>query len=118
MSIAAVVNIEVDEGSNKNVEFSWYDNSTDLPINLDGASAIMEVKEFYGSPDILLTFTTADSSIILGGSEGTILVVIKPENTIDTQWYQGVYDLFITKADGDVIRFVKGKFIILKRVTV
>jgi hypothetical protein len=117
MSIAAVVNIEVDEGSTKNIEFGWYDPSTDLPIDLNGASAEMKVRECYGSDTVLLTFSTANNKIVLGGSEGTILVMISPSDTIDQQWFQGVYDLFITKASGEVIRFIKGKFLILNRIT-
>ena len=82
---------------------------TASPVNLLGASALMHVRAKPDSPDILLTLSTANGRILLGGAAGTIALLMTDEDTaLITGWKSGVYDLKLTFADGSSIYFVEG----------
>lgn len=91
---------------------------TAVPVDLTGASALMHVRAKPDSPDILLTLSTANGRILLGGTAGTIALLMTDEDTaLITGWKAGVYDLKLTFADGTSIYFVEGSITADYKVT-
>lgn len=120
--MTTIVNIEVDQGAHRTIEFIYDDFSTGLPIDLTGYTAKMQVRSVVGDSVILLEFSTTNGKINLSGSDGIVKVFISPTDTTvglgDPPWSRGLYDLFLTKtSDGTVTRLVKGLFFILPRAT-
>lgn len=77
-----------------------------LPRNFTGESATLLIKDAEGVA--LLTLTTGDG-ITLGGSAGTIEMVITPEQMAAASWASAVYTLTVTNgADTDM--FLYGSF--------
>lgn len=121
--MATIVNIEIDQGSSKTVEYDWIDPSTRLPIDLTGYTAKMQVRATAGGPAIFLDYNTSNGKIVLGGVTGTITIIIAPADTttftVAPEWRRAVYDLFITKtADGSITMVARGEFTIMPRVTI
>lgn len=78
--------------------------------NLTGYTASLIIRdEPQGTP--LLTLTTVDNSILLGGVNGTIELVITASATAAITWTTGVYDLTITApTGGDTDALLYGHF--------
>lgn len=115
------VNIEIDQGATKTIQFIYDDISTGLPIDLSGYTAKMQVRDMAGTT-VLLDFSTANGKLTLGGSDGLVRILLAPiDTTVFTtvpEWRRGVYDVYLTKtSDGTVTRLVKGLFLILPRIT-
>ena len=87
----------------------------DDPVNLTGYDARLQVREFFYSPDPVLSLTNA-SGITLGASAGTISVLIDAATTASLIPGDYVYDLELV-AGGTVTRLIEGKFVVTPEVT-
>ena len=87
----------------------------DDPVNLTGYDARLQVREFFYSPDPVLSLTSA-SGITLGASAGTISVLIDAATTASLIPGDYVYDLELV-AGGTVTRLIEGKFVVTPEVT-
>lgn len=85
-------------------------------LNLSGYTAAMQVRETYDSTTPLISLTNG-SGITLGGTAGTIAVVIASTATeaISDGFYS--YDLEITSSGGVRDRILQGKFVVTPEVT-
>lgn len=88
----------------------------DAPINLTGYSAAMQVRETIDSSTASVSLTSG-SGITLGGTAGTIRVVISSTATASLVDGQYVYDLEITSGGGVTDRYLMGTFTVLGEVT-
>jgi len=86
------------------------------PMNLTGYSAAMQVRETYDSSTPTISLTNG-SGITLGGTAGTIAVLISSTASaaITEGFYQ--YDLEITSGGGVKDRILQGKFVVTPEVT-
>lgn len=67
----------------------------------------MQIRAYNLAPTVLYD---ASSNIVLGGSAGTLLLTIPAANTETFTWWNGVYDLRLTSADGSyTVRLFQGK---------
>lgn len=98
---AQVVNIELDPGADTHIQFDWTDPSTNLPIDLTGYTAHMQVRLTQYDPIVKLDFTTTNGKITLGGAAGTIIISFSKADTDDGDWFRATYDLYIVNAGGD-----------------
>jgi hypothetical protein len=90
---------------------------TATPVDLTGCSAEMHIREKLESPTILMTLSTANNRIVLGGALGTIALRITDEDTAAIAWKSGVYDLRITFPGGESVYFVEGNVTADRKVT-
>ena len=91
--------------------------STDgQPMNLTGYTAAMQVRETYDATSTGLSLTSG-TGITLGGTAGTIAVLVSSTATaaIAEGFYQ--YDLEITSGGGVTDRLLQGKFVVTPQVT-
>lgn len=107
------IDLCINQGATFSRLFTWYGNVyqqgvlTWGPINLTGYAAEMQIRAYQLAPTVLYD---ASSNLVLGGTAGTILLTIPATNTEAFTWWNGVYDLRLTSADGSyTVRLFQGK---------
>ncbi len=107
--------IVCDQGATFTRVFTWED-STANPIDLTLYTARMQVRATVGSASTLLSLTTENGGISLGGIAGTITVTATATQTAAITAGCYVYDLeMVTGAV--VTRLVQGSFTVDAEVT-
>jgi len=90
-------------------------NVDDSPLNLTSYTAAMQVRESYDSTTPLVSLTNG-SGITLGGTAGTIGVVISSTASSAIPAGSYSYDLEINSG-GSVTRLLQGSFLVSGNVT-
>lgn len=88
----------------------------DVPVNLSGYSARMQVRELHES-DEYLVYLQQNSGITLGGSAGTIDILIDDTTTANFIIGDHVYDLEVESPSGITDRLIEGRFLVTPEVT-
>lgn len=109
-------NLYLFKGATFDYLFIWKDESGAL-VNLTGYTARMHMREKIDSAAPFLSFSTSDSSILLGGAAATIQMKASAAATSAITATEGVYDLELVAPSGDVVRFLEGLVIISGEVT-
>jgi hypothetical protein len=91
--------------------------SDQVPVNLTGCTGRMHIRAKLADPIPLLTLTTENSRMTLGGTAGTTDLFITDEDTTLITWTSGVWDLEIAHPSGDVTRLAEGSISVSKEVT-
>jgi hypothetical protein len=112
-----VVDLTINQGSTFRKGFLWKAGSPPTPVDLTGVTARMQVRRKPDAPHVLLEFSTANGTIVLGGNTGTIELVLTSVATAQLNFESGMYDLILTMPSGDVWRFVQGRLKVTKDVT-
>lgn len=73
-------------------------------VDLTGCGARMQIRSEVNGPLLL----DASDFIALGGTNGTVDLVIPDEDTGAIDWESGTYDLLIDHPGGDVTPFAAG----------
>jgi hypothetical protein len=84
------------------------------PVDLTGFSASMQIKPYSLSPTV---HYDASGDQTLRGKDGTITLNIKPGNTQQFTWWEGVYDLLLADPSGNVTRLLSGDVSVCPGVT-
>ena len=107
-------NIVCPQGSTYNQQFTY--SIDDVPVNLFGYTARMQVREKHTSTTKILDLTTENGRIALGTSAGTITINVPASNTAALVAKDYVYDLELISSD-IVTRLFEGKFLVTAEVT-
>jgi hypothetical protein len=83
-------------------------------VNLTGYTASLQIRAFALAPTVLYD---ASGDIALGTINGAIALTIPATDTETFTWWQGVYDLILTSAGGQVTRLLSGNVSISPGVT-
>ena len=86
------------------------------PVDLTTYTARMQVREKYSSANPIVSLTTENGGITLGGDEGTIDIEINSTTTAGIVAKEYVYDLELVSSSV-VTRLIEGKFIVTPEVT-
>lgn len=116
MSVAELT-LEVEQGIPFRKTLTWKTGATPVPVDLTGCTARMQVRERIGSPLALLTLTTSNGGLELGGSTGAITIVITEAQTQLLTKKTALYSLRIRFLDGTVRRLVAGSIVLSLDVT-
>lgn len=93
-------------------------DSSDTLINLTGyTSAEMDLRETPESSSEVLTLTTANSRIALGGSAGTVTLSIAAADTANLTAGDGVFDLEVVDGSSRVYRILEGTYTIRRNIS-
>jgi hypothetical protein len=95
---------------------TWKDEAEAL-INLTGYTARMQIRTNKDAADPILTLTTENGGIALGGAAGTITLTITATASAAITESEGVYDLELISGSGVVTRLLQGAVEINKEVT-
>lgn len=87
------------------------------PIDLTGCTARMQVRPEIDSDTVLLTLTTENGGITLGGVAGTIELLVSDEASTAFTWLSGAWDLEIEHPSGEVTRLAYGTVSVSPEVT-
>lgn len=110
-------NITIYQGATLRDVTTWKSGNPATPVDLTGCTARMQVREKVESVSPLLSLTTENGGIALGGVAGTVTINISAEATAALTWKSGVYDLEIEFADGFVRRLLQGSVSVSPEVT-
>jgi hypothetical protein len=88
----------------------------DVPVNLTGYSSRLQVRQTHYAANPIVSLTSA-SGITLGGSAGTIDILISDEVTKDFPIGTWVYDLEVESSGGITDRLIEGSFLVTPEVT-
>ena len=112
---AGVYNFSIEQGTTFRRVLTLRDGNGDL-INLTNYTARMQIRQEVESTQPLLTLTTSNGRITLGGVNGTVTWFISDADTAAFS-SDGVYDLEIISGNGEVTRVLKGKVRLDQEVT-
>lgn len=85
-----------------------------LPVDLAGASARMNIRDAAGN--LLLALLTVTGELVVDGL-GRLLMVLSAAQTAALTWTQGFYDLELVMADGSVDRWANGEVTVSQEQT-
>lgn len=89
----------------------------EVPVDLSGYSARLQVRETHYSTEALLSLSSPSNGITLGGSAGTINLLVSASDTSDISAGNFLYDLELESGSGEVSRIIEGSFIVTPEVT-
>lgn len=114
---AANYTLGIEQGSTLSLLLTWKD-SNGTAVNLTGYTARMSLKSSFTSTTTILSLTTSNGRITLGGSAGTIQLTVSATDTAAlTAPQTGVYDLELVSGSSVVTRLIQGTFSITPEVT-
>jgi hypothetical protein len=122
--IAGLYNIICQQGSTfgRTITYKYLDPASPpsdpryLPWNLTGFTARMQVRRTVDSSTVLISLTTENGRVSLGGPSGIIELNISAADTA-TITGSGVYDLEVISPNGIVSRIIQGDFTLSQEVT-
>lgn len=107
----------IEQGATFNQTLTLKDSSGTV-INLTGyTSGEMDLRENPEATSAIVTLTTANSGITLGGAAGTVTLLISSTNTANLTAGDGVYDLEITSGNGVVTRLLEGTYSVRRNIS-
>ena len=112
---ARELNLVIEKGATFSKTFTWK-NPDGSAINLTGYTARMQVRQSKKASSTLLSLTTENSRITLGGAAGTIVLTITATDTAAISWATGVYDLEMITGS-TVKRLLEGAVTVSEEVT-
>lgn len=87
------------------------------PVNLTDYSARMQARTSHISGTAVLTLTTENGKITLGGAAGTITLSLSAADTAAITQQSLAYDLELVSVGGEVTRLVEGQIVLTPEVT-
>ena len=113
--MAGTHNFVCEQGATFTREITWLD-AVGAPIDLTAYTARMQVRATASSASTLLSLTSGDGDITLGGIAGTITITISATATAAVAAGCYVYDLELV--DGSTVyRILQGDFTVDAEVT-
>lgn len=88
----------------------------DVPVDLSGYQGRLQVRETHDSLDYIVNLTNGNG-ITMGGSAGTIDILIADDITANFITGDHVYDLEIESSGGITDRLIEGRFNVTPEVT-
>lgn len=114
---AKKLDITIEQGATFVMNLTWT-SPAGTPVNLTGYTAKMQARWKPSDASALVTFSTADNTITLGGAAGTIAISGPAAMAGVTKKRYGVYDLELTQTStGKVTRLLEGRALISPEVT-
>lgn len=113
-----ILNIDLEERTDCLVRITYRDETTNLPVDVTGYKAIVQIRPQFGSETLLDQLTNAAGTIVLGGVNGTIDMDFTPSDSDQTNanagWTRATYDLVLIDTSGKRKKILKG-FITIAR---
>jgi hypothetical protein len=111
------VELIVPQGATFVYEITYKDPQTQLPINLTGHTARMQIRENVDSTTTIYSATTESGAIVIIGASGLVTLTIPAATTTAFQFKKAVFDIEIVSGSGVVTRLVKGTLVLDREVT-
>ena len=112
---AGTLNFTIEQGATFNLLLTWKIDGT--PVNLTGYTARLAARVDVEDTEVILSLTTSNGGITLGGALGTISLDQTATQTAVLQTGEFVYDLELQSGGGQVTRLVQGQLTVSAEVT-
>jgi hypothetical protein len=112
---AGILNLTADQGATFSQTLTWKINKN--AVNLTGYSARMKVRAGKTTNPVVSLTSSASGGITLGGSAGTIAILISATSMKSVPSGKYYYDLELESSSGVVTRLVKGTFTVTPEMT-
>lgn len=117
MATAVKLNLKIEQGASFEKTLTWK-NPDGTPVDLTGATARMHARAKVNSPGTpLLDLSTENGGIVLGGTAGTVKIVLTDAQTAAIDWTAAVHDLEVRFPSGFVRRLIQGGISVSPEVT-
>lgn len=107
-----VLNIDLEEKTDSTVRITYRDDTTNLPVDLTGYKAIIQIRPQFGDYITIDELNTTLGNIVLGGQSGTIDINFVPSDSdqtaVITGWTRAAYDLVLIDTSGKRKKLLKG----------
>lgn len=116
---AGIYDFYIEQGATFQKIITWKDSNDD-PIDLTGYIARMQFRSQISSDTVLMTATTENGKITLGGVLGTVSITLSATETAAFDFACAVYDLELQSSvlSGSVVtRLLEGSVNVSKEVT-
>jgi hypothetical protein len=107
--------LKVYQGAKLDKTFTWKD-SGGSPIDITGYTARAQIRDRVGGA-VILNMTSGTGEIVLGDAAGTIQLLVLSAVTAALKPVDGVWDLELVTAGGEVTRLLEGKGNVFAEVT-
>jgi len=108
-------NLIVKQGDTFRFTPTWKDQN-EVAVDLTGATATMTIKTDRDASTNILQLTSG-SGITLGGSAGTIAIVMTSTQTALFSFTEAIYDVQVTLSTGDLRTILEGNIELIPGVT-
>jgi hypothetical protein len=112
---AGTLNFTIEQGATFNLLLTWEIDS--VPVNITNWTARLAARVDVEDTEVILSLTTSNGGITLGGAAGTISLNQTATQTALLPGGTYVYDLELISAVGAVTRLVQGELNISPEVT-
>jgi len=112
---AGTLNFTIEQGATFNLLLTWEIDGT--PVNITNWTARLAARVDVEDSEVILSLTTTNGGITLGGAAGTISLNQTATQTALLPAGTYVYDLELISAVGAVTRLVQGELNVSPEVT-
>jgi hypothetical protein len=115
--MAGQKNFEVDQ----NATFSFiveYKDNNELPIDLTGATAKMQVRDTKGGSKLAFTLTSPAGGITITPLLGKLTIKMTPTQTSKLFYPKSSYDIMVTDSNTNKIKLLEGFITLSRSVTI
>jgi hypothetical protein len=115
--MAGQKNFEVDQ----NATFSFiveYKDNNELPIDLTGATAKMQVRDTKGGSKLAFTLTSPAGGITITPLLGKLTINMTPTQTSKLFYPKSSYDIMVTDSNTNKIKLLEGFITLSRSVTI
>ena len=111
-----VYDILVDQGATLNRAL-FIKTAIKTPIDLDGYSGRMQIRDLANSSVIIKTLTSETDEITILPASGRVDILLTPSETASLTPKNYVYDLELESPEGEVTKVLSGKLTVRSEIT-
>lgn len=109
--------LHIEQGATFDTTLTWK-NAAGTPVDLTGFTARAQVRSMHTSTSPILSMTTGNGQLALGGNAGTIRILLSDAVTAALPApFNGVWDLELVSGGGVTTRLLEGAAAVSPEVT-
>lgn len=115
--MAGKKNFEVDQNATFTFIIEYKDNNGN-PIDLDGASAKLQVRDTAGGSKLAFSLTSPSGGIIIDEPNGKLTIKMTPTQTNKLFYPKSSYDIMVTDSNLNKTKLLEGFITLSRTVTI
>ena len=115
--MAGKKNFEVDQNATFSFIIEYKDNNGN-PIDLDGSSAKLQVRDTAGGSKLAFSLTSPNGGIIIDEPNGKLTIKMTPTQTSKLFYPKSSYDIMVTDSNLNKIKLLEGFITLSRSVTI
>jgi len=115
--MAGKKNFEVDQNATFSFIIEYKDNNGD-PIDLDGSSAKLQVRDTAGGSKLAFSLTSPNGGIIIDEPNGKLTIKMTPTQTNKLFYPKSSYDIMVTDSNLNKTKLLEGFITLSRSVTI